>query len=71
MTGAYFRVKRNGKFENIEMEHLTDSERWDLLSTRDVNYILSCLDVACKKLRENEALLDDLVKDGILETNTN
>lgn len=71
MTGAYFRVKRNGKFENIEMEYLTDSERWDLLNARDVNYMLSCLDVACKKLRENEALLDDLVKDGILEANTN
>jgi len=31
MTGAYLRVKRNNKWENIEVEYLTDEERETLL----------------------------------------
>ena len=30
MTGAYLRVKRE-KWENIEVEHLTDEERQEIL----------------------------------------
>lgn len=26
MTGAYLRIKRNGKWENIEIDQLTDDE---------------------------------------------
>lgn len=26
MTGAYLRVKRNDKYENVEIEYLTDEE---------------------------------------------
>lgn len=31
MTGAYLRVKRGDKWENIEVEHLTDDERQKIL----------------------------------------
>lgn len=68
MTGAFFRVKRYDKWENIELEHLTDAERSNLLKDREPEFILSCLDLACKKLRENEQIFDELVRDGILET---
>jgi len=66
MTGAYFRVKRNGKFENIELEHLTEIERREILSGRDDQYLLSCIDILSKKVQESEVILDELVEDGVL-----
>ena len=30
MTGAYLRVKRNNKWENIEVEYLTNKEREEI-----------------------------------------
>lgn len=66
MTGAFFRVKRYDKWENVELEYLTDSERGNLLHDKDLPFILSCLDLACKKLRENEQIFEQLVDDGIL-----
>ncbi len=68
MTGAFFRVKRYDKWENVELEHLTDDERGNLLKDREPEFVLSCLDLACKKLRENEQLFEQLVQDGVLET---
>jgi hypothetical protein len=68
MTGAYFRVNRYGKWESIELEHLTESERANLLKDKDPEFLLSCLDLTCRKLRENEQMFDELVQDGILET---
>jgi hypothetical protein len=65
MTGAYLRVKRNGKYENVEVEHLTDKEREDLL--KDDNRLIQWLNCVCNKLSEAEKILDDLVEDGILQ----
>ena len=67
MTGAFFRVKRLDKWENVELEHLSDDERRNLLKDRDNEFVQSCLDLACKKLRENEQVLNDLVREGILQ----
>lgn len=54
MTGAYLRVERNGKFENIEVEHLTMEERKYHLAGRSEDEILRWLDLVCDKLSEVE-----------------
>lgn len=35
MTGAYLRVKRNGKYKNVEIEYLTEDELKELFLDRD------------------------------------
>ena len=65
MTGAYLRVKRDGKWENIEVEHLTDEERELIL--KDDDRLMNWLHLTCHELIKTESLLDDLVKDGILK----
>ena len=64
MTGAYLRVKRDGKWDNVEVEHLTDDERKQLL--KDDPRSLKWINLLCKKLVEVEWILDDLAKDGII-----
>jgi len=59
MTGVYLRVKRNGKYENIEIEHLTNNERHKLFTNREPLLLeplllLQYLDLTCETLRENE-----------------
>ena len=66
MTGAYLRVNRNNKWENVEVEHLTDEERQCALGSKD---LMPWLNLACKKLAEIEKLIDQLVEDGILLKN--
>ena len=66
MTGAYLRVKRNDKYENVEVEHLTTEERKKILSGDP--RLLQWLDIVCKKLSEAEKTLDGLVEEGILVT---
>ena len=40
MTGVYVRVKRNGKWENIEFELLTDKEMEEFVATKQEQRIL-------------------------------
>lgn len=47
MTGAFLRVKRGNKFENIEIEHLTKDERFDIFVTREPEEIIRWLDMLC------------------------
>lgn len=65
MTGAYLRVKRAEKWENIEVEHLTDEERETIL--KDDPRLMAWLHLVCGKLAEAESILQGLVDDGILE----
>ena len=41
LDGAYFRIKRNGKFENICFSDLTDEEIDEILETKDVEWCRS------------------------------
>ena len=68
MTGAYFRVQRQGKWVNIELEHLTPDERYLVLKDRDTKFLLSCIDTLSDKVREAEQLFDQLVQDGVIVT---
>ena len=65
MTGAYLRVQRGDKWENIEVEHLTNQER-ELILYQDKR-LMQWLHIVCNKLAEIQPLLDELKEDGILE----
>ncbi len=65
MTGAYLRVDRNGKWESIEVEHLTDDERRKIFKNDD--FLINWFNLVCARLSGVESLLDDLEKEGILE----
>ena len=64
MTGAYLRVERNNEWQNIEVEHLTDEERWEIL--KNDQRLLQWLNLVCHKLVEAENILNELVDEGIL-----
>jgi len=64
MTGAYLRVKRNDKWENIEVEYLTNEERESIL--KDDDRLMQWLHLVCNKLTSVDTLLKDLEKDGII-----
>jgi hypothetical protein len=54
VTGAYLRVKRGGCFQNIEVEHLTDAERMELLGGRTPDALMKWLNMVCIKLADIE-----------------
>ena len=57
MTGAYLRVQRKGKWENVEVEFLTDDEREALL--KNDPRLISWLHLTCNKLQEMDAFLKE------------
>ena len=60
MTGAFLRVKRKGKWENIEVEHLTEDELDKIIGSRSKAEIMDWLKFTCKSLRAvQETLLSD------------
>ena len=50
MTGAFLRVEREGKWENIEVEHLTESELDEIIGSRSKSEIMDWLKRTCKVL---------------------
>ena len=52
MTGAYMRVKRDGKWKSIEVEFLTHDERRKSLGGRSEEELLNWIDLLCVKLEE-------------------
>ena len=50
MTGMYFRVKRNGKWVNKEIEYLTNEERKELLKDWSNEQLLRTINLLCKGL---------------------
>jgi hypothetical protein len=65
MTGAFLRVKRDGKWQNLEVEHLTDGEREELL--KDDLHLMKWLHVVCRNLAGMEKIFRELEEDGILQ----
>lgn len=47
MTGVYFRVKRDGKWVNKEIEYLTSEERRELLATWDHDSLVNTINHLC------------------------
>ena len=50
MTQAYLRVKRDGHYENIEVEHLTEEELDSIIGSRNKDEIMSWFKMVCKTL---------------------
>ena len=67
MTGAYLRAKRNGKWQPVEVEYLTDDERKEKFLSRDATEIIDWLNIVCRALVKAEKVLDALAADGIVE----
>ena len=49
MTGAYLRVKREGVWQNVEIEYLTDEERNELFKESDSEELLKWLNFMCNQ----------------------
>ena len=49
MTNAYVRVKRDGKWQNVEIEYLTDGERQELFKEADTEELLRWLNFMCSE----------------------
>ncbi len=58
MTGAYLRVKRDGKWVIIEVEYLTDEERIEILSKDD--RVIHWLNLVCETLVDAEKFIDSI-----------
>jgi hypothetical protein len=65
MTGAFLRVKRDGKFENVEVERLTDEERESKLANDP--RLIAWLNLVCRELVQAEELFKELERDGVLQ----
>jgi len=67
MTGVYVRVKRKGKWENIEFELLTDKEMEEFVATKQEEDGWHWAIFFATYLRDTiKPLMDGLVEDGIL-----
>ena len=53
MTGIYFRVERNGKWESIELENLELEERKMVLESFDKDALIRTINILCEYLKEN------------------
>ena len=49
MTGAYLRVNRGGKWQNVEIEYLTDGEREELFKESSTEELLKWLNFMCNQ----------------------
>ena len=49
MTGAYLRIKRKGKWQNVEIEYLSDKERQELFKDAPPEDILKWLNFMCNQ----------------------
>ena len=49
MTGAYLRVRRGNKWQNIEIEYLTDGEREKLFKDAPAEEVLKWLNFMCNQ----------------------
>lgn len=52
LDGAYFRIKRNGKFENICFSDLTDEEMDEILDTKNVEWCRSMCKLLAHTLQD-------------------
>ena len=49
MTGAYLRIKREGKWQNVEIEYLSDKEREELFKEAGPEEVLKWLNFMCSE----------------------
>ena len=54
MTGAYVRVKRDGKWQNIEVEYLTSEERVQIFAGRSHEELVHWINMLCETMVKYE-----------------
>lgn len=59
MTGAYLRVNRDGKWQNIEVEHLTSTERKDVFGGRSPEELVRWIDMLCTTIVDIQHVIDN------------
>lgn len=67
MTGAFLRVKRDDKWENLEVEFLTDEELDAAFLDRTPAALVSWIKMLCGHLRHLAPLMAELERDGIVQ----
>ena len=58
LDGVYFRVKRDGKWDNVCFSDLTKEERDEVCKDRSINWMRSLADILADRLRELGDTLD-------------
>jgi hypothetical protein len=52
MTGAYCRVKRDGNWQSLQVEELTDAERREIFAGSPADELLRWIDMLCHELQK-------------------
>lgn len=52
LDGVYFRIKRDGIYDNVCFSDLTDSEMVEVMKEKDINWIKSLCMILGKKIKE-------------------
>ena len=65
MTGAFLRVEREGKWENIEVEHLTKDELEDIIGSRSKAEIMDWMHMMASVLRLVDASFEKRDEDDM------
>ena len=60
MTDLFLRVKRDGFWANVEIEHLTDAEREEIFINRPPEELVRWINVLSKQVAKNNMLLEAL-----------
>jgi len=64
MTGLYLRIKRNGKYENVELEYLTEPEIAELFANRPSSELLKWLITCVKFLKPVAQSIDKFTNES-------
>jgi hypothetical protein len=67
MSGAYLRVLRHNKWENVEVEHLTKQELIDKFSQRPAEELVNWISMLCEIVKANETILQELENEGLIK----
>ena len=52
MTGAYLRIRRDGVWQNVEIEYLSDKEREELFKDAPAEEVLKWLNFMCNQYED-------------------
>ena len=52
LDGVYFRIKRNGKYENVCFSDLTEEEMNEVMNNKDEKWLKSLAVILGKKIKE-------------------
>ena len=63
ITGAFLKVERDGKWENVEVENLTEEELNDIIGVRSNEEIMNWMHLMCSALRLADAAFAKRDKD--------